>query len=92
MPQGNSLEWLGVVAGRNWSSMASRVGPEEKRQPQERCGRNPWSQQLEGRSRQVGPTLGSQCRVGRRPGPLAGPVQPPETPGCPSRLRAKHCP
>ena len=76
MPQGNSLEWLGVVAGRNWSSMASRVGPEEK----------------EGRSRQVGPTLGSQCRVGRRPGPLAGPVQPPETPGCPSRLRAKHCP
>ena len=31
MPQGNSLEKLGVVAGRNWSSMASRVGAGKRR-------------------------------------------------------------
>lgn len=67
-------------------------GREEKGRPQERCGRNPRSQQLEGRSRQVGPTLGKQCRAGRRPGHLAGPFSSLETPGCPSGLRAKHCP
>lgn len=67
-------------------------GREEKGQPQERCGRNPRSQQLEGRSRQVGPTLGRQRRAGRRPGHLEGLFQPPETLGCPSGLRAKHCP
>lgn len=67
-------------------------GREEKGRPQERCGRNPRSQQLEGRSRQVGPTLGKQRRAGRRPGRLAGRLSSPETPGCPSGLRAKHCP